>query len=317
MAVLHFSCYNLAMNDTNKLIAQILEQTQKIILGKEKQVKLSLSAFLSGTHLLIEDIPGVGKTTLAKTLAHVLGLEYSRVQFTSDLLPSDIIGVNFYDTKDASFRFKKGPLFSQFLLADEINRASSKTQSALLEAMEERQVSVDGITYELPHPFFVIATKNPNEEIGTYELPSSQLDRFSLTFSLGYPSYEAEREILQAQQKVSITSLTSLLPEEIKLLQESYASVHVSEAILDLTQEILKFTRESGLYKTGLSPRAALTLLHIAKAWALIASRDFVIPSDLLEVLPHITYHRLEALGERKSPQEIVDEITQNLHIDT
>ena len=305
------------MNTTNQLIAQILQQTQKIILGKEKQIKLSLSAFLSGTHLLIEDIPGVGKTTLAKTLAHVLGLGYSRVQFTSDLLPSDIIGVNFYNTKDASFRFKKGPLFSQFLLADEINRASSKTQSALLEAMEERQVSVDGVSYELPHPFFVIATKNPNEEVGTYELPSSQLDRFALTFSLGYPSYEAEREILQERQKLSIASLRSLEPKEIESLQQSYQNVYVSENILDLIQEILTFTRESGLYKTGLSPRAALTLLHIAKAWALIASRDFVIPSDILEILPHITHHRLEALGERKSPKEIVDAITQNLHIDT
>ena len=305
------------MKTTQQLIDQILTQTQKVLLDKEKQVKLSLSAFLSGSHILLEDIPGVGKTTLAKTLAHVLGLEYSRIQFTSDLLPSDIIGVNFYNTKEGSFRFKEGPIFTQFLLADEINRASSKTQSALLEAMEERQVSVDATTHKLPQPFFVIATKNPNEELGTYELPSSQLDRFALTFSLGYPSHEAERAILMAKQSVAIDSLLSLTPQEIIHLQNEYDQVHVEESIVDLLQEILSFSRESKLFKNGLSPRAALTLLHIAKAWALIANRNFVIPSDILEILPHITYHRLEPLGSSKTPQEIVDAIVQNLHIDT
>ena len=303
--------------NTKTLIDQIIAQTQKKLLGKEKQIKLALSAFLSGTHILLEDIPGIGKTTLAKTLAHVLGLQYSRIQFTSDLLPSDIIGVNFYNTKEATFDFKRGPIFTQFLLADEINRASSKTQSALLEAMEERQVSVDGVKYELPKSFFVIATKNPNEELGTYELPSSQLDRFALTFSLGYPSHDAEHQILMQNNDVAIESLESLSSGEATFLQDAYKHIHVEESIIDLVQEILKFTRESGLYKNGLSPRAALTLLNVSKAWALISSRDFVIPSDILEVLPHITYHRLESLGSSHTPKEIIDAITQSLHIDT
>jgi MoxR-like ATPase len=305
------------MNETQKLITQIIDQTQRIILGKEHQIKLCLAAYLSSSHILIEDIPGVGKTTLAKTFAHVLGLLYSRIQFTSDLLPSDITGVNFYNTKEATFTFKKGPIFSQFLLADEINRASSKTQSALLEAMEERQVSVDGVSYKLSMPFFVMATKNPQEEAGTYALPSSQLDRFALCFSLGYPSKNAEREILKSTHTPDISSLIPLTHQERELLEESYERVHVSDAILDLVQEILAFSRESFVFKTGLSPRAALILLRTAKAWALIEGRDFVVPSDILETLPHVTRHRLESLGAKKSPKEIVDAITQNLHIDT
>lgn len=305
------------MNETQKLIAQVLEQTQEIILGKEKQVKLALCAYLSSSHILLEDIPGVGKTSLAKTFAHVLGLRFSRIQFTSDLLPSDIIGVNFYNTKDATFSFKQGPIFSEFLLADEINRASSKTQSALLEAMEERQVSVDGVSYKIPTPFFVIATKNPQEESGTYALPSSQLDRFALTFSLGYPSYSAEREMLKATYMPNIDSLKSLTQEQRELLQNGFTSVFVDDSILDLIQEILAFSRESQLFKTGLSPRAALILLKVAKAWAFIEGREYVIPNDILEILPHVTQHRLESLGEKKSASELVDAIIQNLHIDT
>ena len=305
------------MRTVEEIIEQIVGETQKMLLGKERQIRLALSAFLSGSHVLIEDIPGVGKTTLAKTLAHVLGLEYSRVQFTSDLLPSDIIGVNFYNTKEASFEFKKGPAFTQFLLADEINRASSKTQSALLEAMEERQISVDGVRYELPKHFFVIATKNPTEEIGTYELPSSQLDRFSITFSLGYPSYEAEKSILTSKKVISIESLKHLSKDEILYLQEKFLSIHVEDSIIEIIQEILSFTRESGLFKNGLSPRAALSLLDMSKAWSLVSGRDFVIPSDVLEVLPHITYHRLESVGVSKTPQEMIDAILEKIHIDT
>jgi MoxR-like ATPase len=305
------------MKNFDDLIIQLLDETQKIIIGKEKQIKLSLACFLTDSHLLIEDIPGVGKTTLAKTLSHVLGLEYSRIQFTNDLLPSDIIGVNFFNTKDSSFSFKKGPLFSQFLLADEINRASSKTQSALLEAMEEKQVSVDGETHELPSPFFVIATKNPYEEVGTYELPSSQLDRFALSFSLGYPSHEAERDILSLKEQVSVEELSSLDAQERELLKNRFKEIYVSDEILDIIQDILKFTRESSLYETGLSTRAAKKLLEISKAWAMILKRDFVTPSDVLEVLPHICYHRLKSRGEKKSKDEIVDEIVKNLHIDT
>jgi len=299
------------------LIKQILDESQKIVLGKELEIKLSLSAFISSSHLLIEDIPGMGKTTLAKTLAKVLGLNYSRIQFTNDLLPSDIIGVNFYNTKEATFSFKKGAIFSQFLLADEINRASSKTQSALLEAMEEKQISVDGVTHQLPKPFFVIATKNPFEEVGTYELPSSQLDRFGLCISLGYPSYDAEREILSSTKRADIDSLSSLKPEEAQTLQDALKEVFVSDDILSLVQEILAFTRESSLYVTGLSTRAALSILSLSKAWAMIELREYVLPQDILEILPHIIKHRLQAKGKSKTPQEIRDEIVSHLHIDT
>ncbi|MFT5661198.1 MAG: MoxR-like ATPase [Sulfurimonas sp.] len=305
------------MRNFEDLVQQVLAESEKVVIGKKKQIKLALATFLSGSHLLIEDIPGVGKTTLAKTLSHVIGLEYSRIQFTNDLLPSDIIGVNFYNTKDATFSFKKGPIFSQFLLADEINRASSKTQSALLEAMEEKQVSIDGKSFILPAPFFVIATKNPFEEVGTYMLPSSQLDRFALSFSLGYPSVEAEREILSSNKKYLIEDLKSLNKQEIELLQNKFAEIHAGEDILDTLQEILKFTRESSLYVKGLSTRAAIILLNISKAWAMISFRDYVIPSDVLEVLPYITKHRLESKGDKKTPSEIANEIIKNLHIDT
>lgn len=305
------------MKNFKELINQILDESQKVIIGKQKQVKLAFATFLASSHVLIEDIPGVGKTTLARTLAHVIGLKYSRVQFTNDLLPSDIIGVNFYNTKDASFSFKKGPLFSEFLLADEINRASSKTQSALLEAMEEGQVSVDAKTYDLPNPFFVIATKNPFEEVGTYQLPSSQLDRFAISFSLGYPSKEAERQILSASKQVDINELKSLTLDEVIFLKSKFDEVYASDEILNLVQDILKFTRESSLYVTGLSTRAAIKLLDISKAWAMLNFRDYVLPLDVLEVLPYITHHRLQSLAEKKSPSEIVDEIIKNLHIDT
>ncbi len=305
------------MRNFEDLINQVLLETQKVIIGKEKQIKLAFCAFLADSHVLIEDMPGVGKTMLAKTLSHVIGLEYSRIQFTNDLLPSDIIGVNFYNTKDATFSFKKGPLFSQFLLTDEINRASSKTQSALLEAMEEKQVSVDGKTYSLPNPFFVIATKNPFEDVGTYKLPSSQLDRFAISFSLGYPSHEAERQILSADKKYSISELKSLTPKEIELLKNEFDKIYVSEEILNLIQEILNFTRESSLYVTGLSTRAAIKFLNISKAWAMLSFRDYVLPCDVLEILPYITHHRLHSLADKKTPSEIVDEIIKNLHIDT
>lgn len=310
-------CYNLCMNETAQIIELVLEQTQQIILGKEEQIKLAFAAYISSSHLLVEDIPGVGKTTLAKTLAHVLGLSYSRVQFTSDLLPADITGVNFYNTKEATFSFKKGPLFSQFLLADEINRASSKTQSALLEAMEESQVSVDGVSYRLPHPFFVMATKNPQEEAGVYELPSSQLDRFALCISLGYPSKEAEFAMLQSLHKPDIASLASLTQTQRDTLSLAYKSVVVSDAIVELVQEILALSRESGLFKTGLSPRSALALVASARAWALLEGRYFVIPSDLLTLLPHIVRHRLKGRVAQLSQSEILNAITQNLHIDT
>jgi MoxR-like ATPase len=304
------------MDETSKLIEKIINECSTVVVDKELQIKLSLATFFAGGHILIEDIPGVGKTTLAKTLSHVLGLEYARVQFTSDLLPSDILGVNYYDTKEATFTFKKGPVFTQFLLADEINRASSKTQSALLEAMEERCVTIDGKSITLPSPFFVIATKNPFEEIGTYELPSSQLDRFAVSFSLGYPSAKAEREILKNENKKSIDRLEALSAKELQSIFENYQKIYLSDDILDFIQEILEFTRNSGLYKVGLSTRSALILVDIAKGWALIHGRTYVIPDDINTVLPYITYHRLVAVEGRKDPVEIADEILKNVHPD-
>jgi len=298
-------------------INNIINEIEKRILGKREKIELSLCAFLANAHLLIEDLPGVGKTSLAKVLSRVLGLNYSRVQFTSDLLPSDILGVNYFDTTSSSFRFKKGPIFSQFLLADEINRATPKTQSALLEAMEEHQISIDGQTMPLPEPFFVIATKNPFEEVGTFELPSSQLDRFALSFSLGYPDKDAERSILSLSSQLELDELTSIEPEHIKTLQDAVLKVYISEDLLDYLQEILAFTRESGLYLQGISTRGALALTRLAKAWALIKGRDFVIPEDLVFLLPYVVGHRLRSKEGVSTPSEIANEILSNLHPDT
>ena len=221
---------------TALLPERIIAEVEKIIRGKELQIKVCLAAFLARGHLLIDDLPGVGKTMLAKTLSKVLGLSYSRVQFTSDLLPGDILGVNIFDTKTSAFTFKKGPVFSQFLLADEINRASPKTQSALLEAMEEQQVSIEGKAIPLPHPFFVIATKNPFEEVGTFELPGSQLDRFILSLSLGYPEHESERKILSAHGTTSIEQLETFELNDVLALQEKCREVYLSDALLDYLQ---------------------------------------------------------------------------------
>jgi MoxR-like ATPase len=304
------------MQHDNSVIVQIIGEIQKVIRGKELQIKLALAAFLARSHLLIDDLPGVGKTTLAKTLSHVLGLEYSRIQFTSDLLPTDVLGVNYFDAENTSFHFKKGAIFSQFLLADEINRATPKTQSALLEAMEEHQVSIDGKTMALPEPFFVIATKNPYEEVGTFELPSSQLDRFALSISIGYPDSVAERGILAAQEAPSYRDLRSFERESILELQRRCSSVHLSDALLDYLQEIVAFTRESGLYKSGLSTRGALALSRLSKAWALIGGRSYVIPDDVQLMLPYVVAHRLIPVGGKKTPTDIAKEILENVHPD-
>lgn len=298
-------------------INYIIDEIEKRIVGKREKVQLALCAFLSNGHLLIEDLPGVGKTTLAKVFSRVLGLEYSRVQFTSDLLPSDILGVNYFDTTSSSFRFKKGPIFSQFLLADEINRATPKTQSALLEAMEEHQISVDGNTMLLPEPFFVMATKNPYEEVGTFELPSSQLDRFAISFSLGYPDQESERSILGTSAQLELDQLQSVDINVINELRASVNQVHISGDLLDYLQEILAFTRDSGLYTQGISTRGALALSRLAKAWALIHDRNYVIPSDLVFLLPYVTAHRLKSKEGSSSPSDIANEILSNLHPDS
>ncbi len=298
----------------NKDIGTLITAIETVIQGKNDKIKLALAAFLANGHLLIDDLPGVGKTTLAKTMAQVLGLHYNRIQFTSDLLPSDIIGINYYDTKNATFVFKKGAIFSQFLLADEINRASPKTQSALLEAMEEAQVSVDGTTHLLPEPFFVVATKNPFEEVGTFELPSSQLDRFMISFSLGYPDAKAERDILLSNtKKPTINQVLSY--EDIVKLQEKARDIHLSESLLDYLQDIIHFSRESGLFHSGLSTRAALALSDVSKAYAFIQGRDYVTPEDVKTLLPFVSGHRLKLISHTstESPSEL---ILNALHID-
>ncbi len=298
-------------------INNIINEVEKCIKGKREKIELALCAFLAEGHVLIEDLPGVGKTSLAKVFSRVLGLQYSRVQFTSDLLPSDILGINYFDTKVSAFTFKPGPIFSQFLLADEINRATPKTQSALLEAMEEHQVSIDTKTIQLPHPFFVMATKNPFEEEGVFQLPSSQLDRFAISFSLGYPDKEAERSILRQSSALPLDDLHSIDISVLDTLKAESKKVHISDALLDYLQEMLSFTRESGLYESGISTRGAIALSKLSKSWALIQGRDYVIPSDISFLLPFVTGHRLRSKEGSKSPKDIADEILSHLHPDS
>jgi len=279
------------------ILDNTMAAASQIILGKEQQIKLSVCCLLAKGHLLIEDIPGVGKTTLSHTLAKLMGLEYQRIQFTSDLLPADIIGATIYDAKQQQFSFHKGALFNQMILADEINRATPKAQSALLEAMEERQVTVEGTTYPLPQPFFVIATQNPLYQLGTFPLPESQLDRFLMRIELGYPNPAAERELLSGKNRHSlIKDLASTLPiESLLAMQQAVADIFVSPALLDYVQALIQFSRESDEYPTGLSPRAGLALLTAAKAWAYMHRRESVIPEDVQAVLAAVAGHRLQA----------------------
>ncbi|MCK9636869.1 MAG: MoxR family ATPase [Methylobacter tundripaludum] len=278
-------------------IDQLLDSANQVILGKPRQVRLSVCCLLARGHLLIEDIPGVGKTTLAHTLAKLLGLNYQRIQFTSDILPADIIGASVFDARNHAFKFHPGPVFNQMVLADEINRATPKAQSALLEAMEEHQVTVEGKTYQLPEPFFVIATQNPSHQIGTFPLPESQLDRFLMRIELGYPDHQAERQLLAGQSRRNLyESLpVQLPPEQLQQIQQAVSQVHASTALLDYCQAIIGFTRESSEYHCGLSPRAGLALLTAAKAWAFMDRRDAVIPEDLQAVLAAVAGHRLRA----------------------
>ncbi|MDX1589693.1 MAG: MoxR family ATPase [Oleiphilaceae bacterium] len=276
-------------------IERAANELDAILLGKSRQVRLSLCCLLAGGHLLIEDIPGMGKTTLAHALAGVLGLSYNRIQFTSDLLPADVLGFSTYDAQAGDMLFHPGPVFSQLVLADEINRASPRTQSALLEAMEERQVSIEGRTRPLPSPFFVIATQNPLEQGGTFPLPESQLDRFLMRLNLGYPHASAERELLMGRDRRSLTSaLTPLLDtRDLEGLQQKVETITASESLLDYLQRILHFTRELPGVRYGLSPRAGLGLLRAARAWAMMEGRDYVLPEDIQSVLPNVVEHRL------------------------
>jgi len=273
------------------------EQIGSVIVGKEVQIRQSLTCLLAGGHLLIEDAPGVGKTTLAHALALSLGLPFRRIQFTSDLLPSDVIGVSVYERSSGQFVFHPGPIFSEVLLADEINRAGPKTQSALLEAMEEGQVSVDGIGRPLPQPFFVIATQNPLHQVGTFPLPESQLDRFLMCISLGYPDRSAERQLLAGESRRDMLKTLSAIaqPSDLVTAQADVKKVFASDALLDYVQALLAHTRASGHYTEGLSPRCGLALLAAARAWAWLDGRDHLTPEDIQNVLPTVAGHRLHA----------------------
>jgi MoxR-like ATPase len=277
-------------------LALAIEQTCQVLIGKQQQVKLALTCLLANGHLLIEDLPGMGKTTLSHTLAKVLGLEYSRIQFTSDLLPADMLGINIFDNNEQSFRFHPGPIFSQLVLADEINRASPKTQSALLEAMEEHQVSLDGETRKLPSPFFVIGTQNPSHQAGTYPLPESQLDRFLMRIQLGYPDKEAEKTMLKTQLSADKPVVKTVMGiADFIQLQKSAAQVHASDELINYILRLVTFSRESHQFANPLSPRATKALLSAAKAWAFINQRGFLIPEDVQAILPSVAEHRLRS----------------------
>jgi MoxR-like ATPase len=276
-------------------IERVVGAASGIILGKETQVRLALACLLARGHLLIEDLPGVGKTTLAHVLAKALGLHFQRIQFTSDMLPADILGVSIYERESGAFKFHPGPIFAQVILADEVNRATPKTQSALLEAMEEHQVTAEGETRKLPEPFFVIATQNPSDQVGTFPLPESQLDRFMMRIELGYPDRDAERALLSGADRRDLLATLNpcMAPAELVELQESVQQIHVAPALLDYVQAIVEHTRRSPEYVAGLSPRAALALVHSAKAWALLEGRDKVIPEDVQAIVPGVATHRL------------------------
>lgn len=309
------------MTQTSQLPVDLIQQSlhhasdniATIILGKRAQIDLAIISLLAAGHLLIEDLPGVGKTTLALTIARTFGLDFKRVQFTSDLLPADVLGVSIYDSQQQAFSFHPGPIFTQVLLADEINRATPKTQSALLEAMEEKQVTQDGETRPLPEPFFVIATQNPSEQIGTFPLPESQLDRFLMRIEIGYPEADAERELLNGKdRRKQIQHLdTAISATELQALQQRVDQVHVSRAILDYLLSLIRSSRLSPWFSTGLSPRAGLALQKCAQASALLHGRDHVLPEDIQLVMPSVAAHRLQLNPEHQD--EPVDLLIQRL----
>ena len=277
---------------------EVARQVSQIVVGKDLQIRQALVCLLAGGHLLIEDMPGVGKTTLAHALAISLGLKFNWVQFTSDLLPADVIGISVFDREKNRFLFHPGPIFTQVLLADEINRATPKTQSALLEAMEERQVTADGVTRDLPEPFFVIATQNPSNQIGTFQLPESQLDRFLMCLSLGYPDTVAERSLLMGEDRRTLLKAMRMAMQatELTAAQAALRQIHASPGLIDYVQALAQASRQNGMFAEGMSPRAAIALLQAARAWAALEGRDHVIPEDVQAVLVAVTAHRLRPL---------------------
>jgi len=301
------------------LIEKVTARAGEIVLGKRHTVRLALACLVARGHLLIEDLPGVGKTTLAQVLAKLLGMRFNRIQFTSDLLPADILGVAIYERSTGGFKFHPGPIFAQVVLADEINRATPKAQSALLEAMEERQVTVEGETRALPQPFFVIATQNPAHQVGTFPLPESQLDRFLMRLEMGYPDADAERELLRGADRRDLLAVLEpcLEPEALPEMQRQVPTVHVSDALLDYVQALLAHTRRVPDYRSGLSPRAGLALLRGAQAWALLEGRDHVVPEDIQTVLPAVVGHRLHAADETRPlpPAEIARALVEAVAI--
>lgn len=285
------------MDTMRSVLDAVIAGTGALILGKERQIRLALACVLARGHLLIEDLPGMGKTTLAQGLAQTLGLSFKRIQFTSDLLPADILGISIYQAESHDFRFHPGPIFAQLVLADEINRATPKTQSALLEAMEERQVTSDGNSYPLPKPFVVVATQNPRYHVGTYPLPESQLDRFLMSIRMGYPDRSAERELLQGRDRHELLRELPARTDTAALehLQHLVPQVHCSDALIDYVQDLLAASRASTRFLRGLSPRAGIGLLHSARAWALLEGRDIVLPEDVQAIAPAVIGHRLQA----------------------
>jgi len=286
-------------------------EVSKVLLGKESQIRLALACILCRGHLLIEDLPGMGKTTLSHALAAVLGLSYKRIQFTSDLLPADILGFNLFNRQRGEFVFHPGPVFSQVVLADEINRATPKAQSALLEAMEERQVSIEGETRKLPSPFFVIATQNPSDQAGTFILPESQTDRFLMRIHLGYPSQEAERELLLGQDRRELLGQLQpcLVGKDLEAAQLAVLKVHASSQLVDYVQKIIGYTRQHGGSQGGLSPRGGIALLRAGQAWALMHGREHVLPDDIQAVLAAVLDHRVPISGGIPLSSKVLQEV--------
>lgn len=301
----------------NPSIQNALEQLNTLILGKETVMQQLLACVLAGGHVLLEDVPGVGKTTLAHGVAVVLGLNYRRVQFTNDMLPSDLLGINIYRPDEGKFEFHPGPVFHSFLLADEINRASPKLQSALLEAMEEKQVSVDGKTYRLPRPFLVVATQNPVEQLGTFPLPESQLDRFMMRLSMGYPSEEAEKRLyLEGDKRQTLSAVKAVCnAETLVQWQQQAVEVKCSPAVAEYVFRLVQATRQPGRFVTGLSPRAGLAVIAAAKAWAFMQGRAHILPDDVKAVWVPVAAHRLQSVQQQHSSRQILEGLLNHVAV--